>query len=209
MFRKSKYLIILIVVSLFSFSSVALASTYGVMAVDNSALGIAAYGTNGYNYVMSSPTISAMHVSSLYVQTSGNMAEVGWHATAGYPYYKRPYFFAAWVKNGYYNDYDIALAPAGTNHSYTVRNITGTNTWIWYVDGVSKLTKTLSFQKGYSEASSERDSLGDTNYSHFWSLRKRNSVGNWYAWTNLIQIYDNDPDYYLRKISNTACYMQR
>jgi len=55
-FRKSKYLIILIVVSLFGFSSVALASTYGVMAVDNSALGIAAYGTNGYNYVMSSPT---------------------------------------------------------------------------------------------------------------------------------------------------------
>jgi len=57
--------------------------------------------------------------------------------------------------------------------------------------------------------SSERNTTsGDTNYSHFWDLKQMNSSGAWSYWSDLHQYMDNDPNYYLNKISNTECYMQ-
>lgn len=53
---------------LFSGLSLALCQMrYYVLGYDNTTLGRESYGTNGYNYVMKSPTVYDQHVSSLYV----------------------------------------------------------------------------------------------------------------------------------------------
>lgn len=190
-----------------------MAATYSV-AAGNYTTGYANYGTYGCNYVMSNPTVSQVHVSSIYVidsrGTSYNMAEAGWvkcppnGATS-------PTFFAAWVDNGTYGEYNIGSAPQGTNHGYKVLNVIGNNKWRYYVDGVQKKERTYStlFRNGSTVCSSERNSLtGDTNYSHFWSLRCMNSQGTWSDWSDLTLFGDNDPNYSLTTISDTECYMQ-
>lgn len=108
----------------FSTVSLAKAALYYVTAKDNSSLGLSAYGTNGYNYVMSSPTIRQLHVSSLYVyKDRSDFAEVGWCWHLGM---YRPNFFGAYKKNGTYREIHFDQAPPGTNHYYTVRNVSGT-----------------------------------------------------------------------------------
>lgn len=79
-----------------------------------------------------------------------------------------------------------------------------------YVDGTLKKEKTYyNYQRGVAVCSSERNSTSDTNYSHFWSLKWMNSSETWPYWSDLQVLGDNDPDYYLSKISNTECYMHR
>lgn len=154
--------------------------------------------------------LGARHrVSSFYVRSGGggyNCCEIGWVWRASVD---EPRFFGVYTRNGYIFEYDFGAAPRGTNHSYSIRNVTGTSGWIWYVDGVRKMTVGLLFTNGYSCASSERMELKESNYSHFWSLSKRNSTGTWYSWSNLSVLSDNDPNYYLNKISNTECYVQQ
>lgn len=184
---------------------------YYVQGADNTTLGRNSYGTNGYNYVMKSPTITYQHVSSLYVDNRDSpryFAEVGWFANP-WQSNSQPRFFAAWVKKDVYGERLFEYPTPGTNHYYTVRNVTGTTEWRWYIDGVLKLTLSLGFRTGYSLASSERGSLGDTNYSHFWGLRKRDYSGNWYYWTDLYPYADTDPEYRFVKVSNTEFYVQK
>ena len=207
-FEKGSLLLALFVLALILLNCLrAEAALYYVTACDNTSLGTNAYGPNGYNYVMKNPVITKLHVSSLYVyKNSYYMAEVGWCWHVGFA---SPNYFAAWKTNGYYYEKHFSLASPGTNHYYTVRNVSGTTKWRWYVDGVyQNLEVDLGFQKGISLVSSERNSGDETNYSHFWNLRKRDSAGNWYYWSNLQLREDNDPEYRLNKISNTECYVQ-
>lgn len=206
-FAVSLKMILLTIVLMFSVVNFAHAALYYVTAYDNSSLGLAAYGTNGYNYVMSSATIYSLHVSSLYVYKDAyNFAEVGWCWHVGMA---SPNSFRAYKKAGYYAEKHFSLAPKGTNHYYTVRNVSGTTKWRWYVDGTYQNWEfDLGFNKGMSLVSSERNNGDETNYSHFWNLRKRDSAGNWYYWTNLQEHEDKDPEYRLNIISNTECYVQ-
>ncbi|MEW6772221.1 MAG: hypothetical protein AB1330_12695 [Bacillota bacterium] len=160
---------------------------------------------------MSDPVITSMHVSSLYVwqhEPRGyRFTEVGWSFQKGVG---EPRFFAAWKGNGLYESADLGLAPRGTNHYYSVRNVSGTDYWRWYLDGIFKIERYVwNFRQGYTVVSSEHSAPDETNYSHFWSLKRRDSAGNWNYWTNLSLYEDNDPDYYLNKVSNTECYVQR
>jgi len=139
-----------------------------------------------------------------------NHAEVGW-AKSPPRGWTNPRFFVAYVDNGTYGEYSVGNAPLDSNHNYKVHNVLGTNVWKFYVDGTKKYERAYdNYQKGVTMCSSERDSIsGDTNYSHFWSLKWMNSSGTWSYWSDLGRYIDNDPDYYLNEISNTECYMQQ
>lgn len=130
-----------------------------------------------------------------------------------YASWSKPKFFAAWAVGGWQHIQHFEEATPGTNHYYTVRNVSGTNYWRWYVDGVYKNLQVdlEGFRYGYAMVSSERNSLDETNYSHFWGLRKRDSAGNWYYWSYLpsTPYSDNDPEYDLTKVSNTECKMEK
>lgn len=216
--KKRKILLsisLIFIILLFSANSIAFAQMpYYVVAYDNTTLGKNAYGTNGYNYVMSNPSIVHQHVSSLYVINTWpsytQFAEVGWFANP-WQSNSKPRFFAAWYNRGTYGERLLTYPTPGTNHYYTVRNVTGSDEWRWYIDGSLVHTRSSigGFRKGYSIASSERGNLRDTNYSHFWNLRKRDYSGNWYYWANLSLLADTDSEYRLVKISNTECYIQR
>lgn len=96
---------------------------------------------------MSSPTIHHQHVSFLYVHNWSSpkyFAEVGWFANIPQSN-KKPRFFCAWVINNTYYERLLEYPTPGTNHYYTVRNVTGSNEWRWYVDGVLKNTVSSLF----------------------------------------------------------------
>lgn len=158
------------------------------------------------------PTTSKSHISSLYVRESGTgstFAEVGWcsEIVSGS---RKVRFFGARMYGGMYYDLHFQDAPLGTNHFYTVRHISGSEDWGFWVDGVLKgREKMLGWKSGWSTASSERGNTSDTNYSHFWGLQSRNSSATWYNWSNLEELTDNDPNYYLNKISDTEVFMQQ
>jgi len=200
---------IMAVFLLITFPAFAVAMQYGV-AAGNYSSGENAYGTYGYNYVQSNiPTITSGHVSSIYVLDPPitNHREVGWVKLVDW---ENPKFFAAWTDNGIYGQQLFNDASPNSNHSYKVQNILGTKDWQFYVDGTLKLSKTnftQTWTHGISVCSSERNDLGDTNYSHFWSLKYMNSNGTLYSWTDLRPGTDNDPEYYLEKYSDTECYM--
>lgn len=190
----------------------ALAANYGVAGGDYATRNNS-YGTSGSNYVMSAPALADFHVNSVYVMDSNNPiinhAEVGWVWMDGDTY---PYNFAAWYDNGYYGAVGLAdITTPGTNHTFRVKNVLNTNRWNYYYDGTQVYWRTYStaYRKGNSVCSAERNALGDSNYGHFWGLSQMNSGGTWSNWTNLVNFVDNDPNYYLNKISNTECYMQQ
>lgn len=168
-----------------------------------------AYGTKAGNYVMSSPKITNMHVNSVYVYDAGGAyaAECGWVWYAGY---SKPYWFAQQVINGAIGPlYKFDQPTPGTNHTIQVKNNIGTNDFSWIIDGVTKKTLSMGgWRHGETWASSERNSLDESNYGHFWSLQRMNSSGTWYYWDSLVNNWTNDPSYILVKVSNTECYMQ-
>jgi len=208
--RKTSILIISIML-IGSLTGIASAAVYSVAANNYDNGTYSAHGTYGYNYVMDSPAVTSLHVSSIYVKSSNtnNMAEAGW-VIAPNRNIDTTHFFSAWVDNGAYNDIIWEEAPSGTNHNYKVQNLIGTNKWRFYVDGTQKLERTYSsgFQYGASICSSERNESSDTNYSHFWSLRYKNSSDTWSNWYDLRELLDNDQDYRLVINSDTSCYMQ-
>lgn len=182
-------------------------------------------GVAGTNYVMNYPETPSevQHVSSVYVLRTdpfgdiSHMAEGGWYVG----YYPtdlsqgEPWHFAAWTTNylaGYAHT-DIAPAGDGTNARYSVKWARTGFDWDWSVNGVLKVNRELRHTMGQVTASSERDSSGDSNYSHFWNLSKRSKAsGDWYPWKDLVQFADRDntwsPSYYLEKVTNTECYMK-
>lgn len=186
-----------------------------VVAYDNTSSGKAALGSYGYSYVPSNPTITVdgEHVNSLYVDRGGagtNFAEVGWVAfrVSVLPVAKK-HFYATKI-NGVYS-YELLNDASTGNHYYTTQKENGTNFWLFYVDG--SLKKRIDFKgylpSGYCLASSERQYDGDTNEAHFWTLRKMVSNNVWYGWENLLVYLDNDPLWYLRKVSNVEFYVER
>lgn len=198
----------------FSLPAYAGQQQYWVIAEDTNSGN--AYGIAGTNYVMSNPTIGADdpygHVSSFYIRDewTNSMSEVGWHAyTVGTTRYVK--FFGAWSINGIYNDAEFGNAPLNSNHNYQLEAPVGTDTWYFYIDGVNKKTQVVTGMKyGVALASSERNSLTATNYSHFWNLKEKNNLGSFYNWLTL-DFYRNptDPEYTLNIISNTACEMYK
>lgn len=184
---------------------------WDVASYNNSALGRNANGSFGRNYVMQNPAIIRQHVSSVYVDnwsTPRNAAEVGWFASATQSNYD-PRFFAAWVINGDYRERLGGYPTPGTNHRYMVRYLFSGTQWEWRIDGSLFHSGGMSgFQAGLSTASSERDDSLETNYSHFWDLQSRNSVG-WYPWTSNAVLIDTDPEYRRNWVSNTEFYVQR
>lgn len=203
---------IIILISLFtflSFPALAGATDMDVVTYENNSSGKTAYGINGYSYLPTNLSVNTLHVSSLYVwqmPDGYNMVEGGWAIEP--PSFQKYYHFAAWQKNGVYYLRELADAATGSWHYYTVRNVTGTNDWKWHVNGqVLWITNMGGWKYGTVLTASERDSYGDSNWSHFKGLRKRDSSGNYYYWTNLTQWFDTDPDYRLNKISNTEHYV--
>lgn len=212
--RRKTSILIVSIIFILSLAGTASAVNYAVVAENYDGETYSAYGTYGYNYVMASPQVTSLHVSSIYVVSEDgvwdNMAEAGW-VVCPPRNFDTPYFFSAVAINGYYTDYFWGEAPLDSNHCYKIQNLIGTNKWRFYVDGTQKLQIAYSsnFQHGLSVCSSEREESGDTNYSHFWSLRYKNGSDTWFNWYDLRQHQDNDPNYYLVKSSNTSCYMQR
>ncbi len=210
--RTKTSILIMTVMIIMSFVGVAGAANYGV-AAGNYETNYSAHGTYGYNYVMASPNVSQLHVSSIYVTTSDrdDFAETGWVICPPRKI-NTSSFFSAWADNGTYSDIIWGDAPDNSNHIYKVQNLIGTDKWRFYVDGTQKLQRTYSssFRVGTSICSSERnDTQNDTNYSHFWNMRYKNANDNWCDWNDLRGYFDNDPNYYLVKKSNTSCYMQQ
>lgn len=135
------------------------------------------------------------------------MAEVGWVINTSLSTPNQ--HFAAWERSGTYSKVHLGQATMGSQHYYTVRNVSGSNNWLWYVDGSSVWEVDMAgWQYGYSLASSERNTVYDSNWSHFWNLQKRDSSGNWYSWGALSQYTDTDPYFYINKISETEHYVQ-
>lgn len=151
------------------------------------------------------------HVSSVYtyrLPDKNHMAEGGWAADNDF-YGGAPHYFSAYKIYGEYFLEHHGLATRGTYPRFSVRpQTTSTFTWEWLVDGTEKYQKALSFTLGTPQASSERSTLDDTNYSNFYDLRKRSKTsGTWYDWKDLQLYWDYDPEYKLQKNSNTACSM--
>lgn len=211
--RRKISILLLTMTLMLSLTGIASAAIYGVAAGNYDNQTYSAHGTYGYNYVMANPSVTSLHVSSLYVIAAAGvdsyMAETGW-VISPLRNINTTHFFSAWVDNGTYGDRIWDQAPSNSNHSYKVQNLMGTNKWRFYVDGTQKLERTYSsgFRNGAPVCSSERNEQSDTNYSHFWSLRYKNSSDTWADWYDLRLYMDNDPDYRLVKNSNTSCYMQ-
>lgn len=185
------------------------AALYSVVANDDTSIGKNAWGVSGSNYIMTSPTIKKLHVSSIYVfknPTGDYWAEVGW---CWHSNYNNPRYFGAYCKRGLSYEVHFGDAPKNSNHSYSVEYVNLINKWRWKVDGSTKMEQGLEgWCAGYALASSERNDSGETNYSHFWNLKKRDSSGNWSNWSALKQYKDNDPSYYLKRVTDSECYMQ-
>ncbi len=169
-------------------------------------------GVAGTNYVMSNPIVADGHVSSVYCwRNNGDlMTECGWAADVLW-YGGAPHYFVAWTDHGSYYLVHLGTAPNGTYHRYSIRpQTTSSFNWQWLIDGQLVRTQYITFTLATPLCSSERASLGDTNYSHFSALRKRSKyTGDWWDWKTLGQKVDNDDSYYLNKVSNTECYMQQ
>ncbi|PKM44562.1 MAG: hypothetical protein CVV03_07665 [Firmicutes bacterium HGW-Firmicutes-8] len=201
---KRKIIVLITMIALLIFPTWSYAALMGVMGWDSSHSGTA-YGTFGYNYVMAAPNVDSMHVSSIYVR-SGNthMCEAGWFASSD----DIPKFFNAWMINGIYSERIWENAPKDSNHRYQVENTIGTNWWKIYIDGVNKFTVNMNgWTHGDSVGTSERNLTTDTNYSHFWSMKYKNSSGTFNSWQTGSQYYDNDPGYKYSKTSNTEFYV--
>lgn len=169
-----------------------------VVAYNNSTLGKSAYGTVASEYVMADPSTTNMHVSSVYVRLSGTgttYAENGWcseFTLLG----RKVRYFAVYSVNGKYSHDHYQDAALDSNNSFTVRNVTGSNLWKWYLNGVEKYSYDMGgWKQGWSTCSSERGDTTDTNYSHFWDLRSRDNAGTWYNWSAKQILTDNDSGY--------------
>ncbi len=172
---------------------------WDVVGGDSSSLGQNAYGTRGWNYVMNNPNIIRQHVSSMYVDNWNGanrfMVEVGWFAnwtqSNGVPR-----FFLAWVNNNNYSESILEYPTPGTNHNYRLNYLN--SQWHWWIDDVRRRDGTVgAFTHGLTTASSERDDSEETNYSHFWNMRKKDPGTNWYDWSSRYAVKDNDPSYYI------------
>lgn len=185
--------------------SVALSLDWAETAFDYTDLGRHCYGNYGYNYVMDNPLIEYKHVSSLYVQHSKadpyypTGIEMGWwwkHSDSG------PRFFVVKVINGSYSEYPLAWATRGENYSYTIKRYLPDTVWAFSIDGSTK--KEIDIPDcpfGYAQAASERQTLNETNYSHFWAMKKMDVNSSWFAWSNLAADPNscNDPYYHISK----------
>lgn len=196
------FILILTMLLLLPGSAFATYGAYDVVNEENNTIGQNARGTDASIWVMTNPTIADKHVSSVYVDNGLPdgpglyMAESGWYAarpeTGG-----QPRWFSAWVANGGYGQNDWENAPGG-NH--TVQVSYWSAKWHWYTDGTNRKNMPLdswgAIAGGKSTAASERDDYpGDTNYSHFWNVKKKSSGGAWSAWTNRNVWIDSDPVY--------------
>jgi hypothetical protein len=126
---------------------------------------------------------------------------------------KKPRFFVAWAEDGLYGHKLLSYPTPGTNHYYAVRNDPGTYWWYFNIDGGAREHErefdSSKFIRGHSLGSSERESLSDTNYSHFWNLKSMDAYLNWYWWRDTYCRLDDDPEYWFNKISDTEFYVQK
>jgi hypothetical protein len=157
-------------------------------------------GTRTSNYVMSSPTITWMHVNSIYVIQENNnypyddLYEFGWLWPAG----GRPRWFVARIWQGVYTRVVLDYATPNTNHSYSISidSAESPPKVRYRLDGNLVYTdNSAKFPTGYSVWGSERQNLDETNYGHFWNLKKRRHDWSWWPWENHEQWRDDDPGY--------------
>ncbi|MGE5397627.1 MAG: hypothetical protein ACM3MK_08880 [Chitinophagales bacterium] len=206
---------IVCVALLVSFSGTAYAALYGVAAKNQASAPNLNYGTYGYNYVMSSPDVVNLHVSSIYVidpaGAGENHVEVGWVIAPPAPrYLTSPHFFTARIQDTSYDETIFDEAEYDSSHCYKIW-YNGVK-WKLYIDGtlIESRVFTNDFCCGNTVCSSERNDIyNDTNYSHFWNLRWYSPDTGWHNWTKMREYMDNDPDYELiRNQNNRSCSMQ-
>lgn len=110
-----------------------------------------------------------------------------------------------------YGDSDLGVAPQASNHSYSISNEMTTMNWVFFIDGVYKFKLySHSFNYGTPQVSSERNSIYDSNYSHFWGMQYKRSDNTWtpFKALNSYMAMDLDPEYNYRKVSNTEGYVE-
>lgn len=97
---------------------------------------------------------------------------------------------------GNYYEYLWEYPAPGTNHKYAI----GYNNGVWnlWIDGVKKASGPIGgMTYGRTLASSERRDSGDTNYSHFWAMKKKSQDGTWSSWSSRYAYRASDPYYYI------------
>jgi hypothetical protein len=168
------------------------------------------WGVASWNYVMKSPKIhpGSYKVNSIFATRydKSNWNEIGWYK---YGYWSDRYHFAAWVKEGEYDNRDLGVATPGTNHYYVIKRNSSTSEWEFYIDGSLKhVLYNPSITSAQLLASAEIHNPEDSNYGHWWALQCYDeNTGWWYNWTDL-QKYEDDPEdhYIFYKVSDTEFY---
>lgn len=214
----------------------AFALTYGEGVQDG---GATVRGTYAMNYVMQTQP-SANHLNSIYVyKDAANVMELGW-AWWGPNWVYGSYSYPAWfvhINDGSSSSYEEyysygkvingtfypgqnplpGQATPGTNYSFKVENGGyGSKTWYAKVNGYTKYTRTFgNLSYGYSIIGSERASLNDSNYAHFWSCQDLISSPNQNSWTDWVAPWQGqndwlsyDPVYYWSMSSATNHYIK-
>ncbi|MBE0448689.1 MAG: hypothetical protein IBX64_11450 [Actinobacteria bacterium] len=169
------------------------------------------YGVYSSNYVMQNPTVqpSSWKVNAVFCTRfdGRSFTEVGW---VKYGWDSHIWHFVAWKNNGVYDDRDFGTVTPGTNHTYGVRWMADTTKWRFYIDGVARHDQLVpDITSAIVATNAETHDTADSNYGHWWSLQYWDkNAAQWKLWTDLRQYKDNDPNYNLRKVTNTECYSQ-
>ena len=164
------------------------------------------YGAYGASRVQDAAvTGSENHffVNSTWVQYDGrNWAEVGWIWRGGW---SSPREMAVWSSNGnWYVQYFDTLTT-GASQSFEVRRDSDSSRiWKWYAGGDLKKSLWLLMRDGIAGAQQERnDACDNTDESHWWNLKRMETIGTRSNWGDMVIFREDDPDYCINEISNT------
>lgn len=130
------------------------------------------------------------------------MYEFGWVWHVG----QGPIWFAAGREGRDYWKLIISNATPYTNHYYSVIIYSQESPpkVRFRLDGNIVYTDNSAyFPTGYSVWGSERMNLDETNYAHFWDIRKMRYNFTWWPWENHERFNDNDLGYYWYWMSET------
>lgn len=182
---------------------------------DNAVRGSSATIKQSVNYGSDGP-VGSLVVRSIYVRSDpgmGDGVEMGWWWERGV---SRPEAFGAYVLSG-----SVHLVPnggwplptIGGSESYMLRQVRissdppgpdqNSRRWRWVLNGGNVWTYLHpSFYKGKSVLGTERDSLSDSLYGRWWSLKFQDPWGDWFWWTDPAQYFRTDSYTQWRTVAN-------
>lgn len=173
-------------------------------------------GVRTWNYVMKDPVLYNKHVNSVYLQNYDSYYqswygyEVGWRWVAG----QQPVWFGAVTDQ--YGVFEQVFGPqaATMNSNRLIVVIYGTTAKMVVDDTEITHDSNAMFAGGTGFTGAERHDDRETNYAHFWSLRRLPAGGEWENWSNQKVRTDIsspatvDPDYWVNRNGHTEVYVQ-